>query len=255
MHPLDLLYAFLAAIAGGFVNAVAGGGTLITFPVLVALGIPAVSANLTNTIALCPGYISGVFAQAKDFPSQKQRLIRFLPASIAGGVLGGVLLIFTNEDLFRKIIPFLILAATILLSIQKIVKEHINKRREGEHLNSSKNWISFLLIFLASIYGGYFGAGLGVILMSILGVVANDSLNKLNVLKQAISFSINISAAIFFSFSGRAVWSIVLVMAIGASAGGIIGGKVSGKIRQEVLRWVIVIIGLSISIVYFLKLR
>ena len=116
MDISSLIFAFFAAIAGGFINAIAGGGTLITFPVLIALGISPLAANITNTIALCPGYISGVFAQRKDFQSQKQKLRKILPISISGGIIGGVLLLNTKESLFSMLIPYLILICLLYTS-------------------------------------------------------------------------------------------------------------------------------------------
>jgi len=248
-----LIFAFLAAVAGGFINAIAGGGTLVTFPVLIALGISPLAANITNTIALCPGYISGAFAQRKDFKSQKQKLWKILPVSILGGVIGGILLLNTEESVFRILIPYLIFIATCILAIQVPVKKWIINRSKLSGSEKTSDRLLFLMIFLSAIYGGYFGAGLGVILMAVLGLIINDSLNKINALKQAISFSINFVAAIYFSFSGKAYWIIAFVMAIGAISGGVIGGKLASKIKQEIFRWIIVIIGLIVAIYYFVK--
>ena len=254
MAASSYIIAFVAAIAAGFINAIAGGGTLVTFPVLVALGIPPIAANLTNTIALCPGYFSGVFVQRLDFTSQKQRLWKLLPVCIMGGIGGGLLLLMTNENSFRKLIPFLILIATILIAIQQPLRKKINDMNKNQNPETTNfKWV-LILTFFASIYGGYFGAGLGVILMAVLGLFIHESLNKLNVLKQSISFAINISAAIFFSFSGKAIWDIALVMAFGAVIGGSIGGKLSGFIKQEILRWIIISIGMIVTIIYFVMI-
>lgn len=251
MDGLYYLLIFIAAVTGGFVNAVAGGGTLITFPFLIFLGIPPLTANITNTIALCPGYISGVFAQRKDLPAQKNRLLKILPVAIAGGIAGGLLLLVTKEELFRRLVPFLILAATLILAMQKFIRNRIIKKNVKE-MSSGINYLWLLiLIFMAALYGGFFGAGLGVILMAVLGLLTNDSLKKLNVLKQAISFAINVAAALYFSFSGKANWVIVIIMACGAIIGGATGGKFAGKVREELLRWIIISVGLIVSIIYF----
>lgn len=253
MEFIPYILATFAAFAAGFVNAIAGGGTLITFPVLVALGIPPVSANVTNTLALCPGFFGGTFSQRKDFFAQKQTLINLLPVSIAGGATGGVLLINTNESSFRFLIPYLILSATVLLAFQGTLKTWLITKTQKQSTAPKSNVWMYILIFFASVYGGYFGAGLGVILMAILGLVINENLSKLNVLKQAISFCINITAAIYFSFSGKAEWAFVFAMAVGAIAGGVTGGKLAGKINPAVLRWVIVSTGFIVSIIYFIK--
>ena len=134
MEYYNYIIAFFAALAAGFVNAIAGGGTLITFPVLVALGIPPVAANITNTIALCPGYFGGTYAQRKDFLSQKKHLWFVIPSAIIGGICGGVLLLCTSENTFRIFIPYLILTATIILALQKILKNYISKQNQSQIL-------------------------------------------------------------------------------------------------------------------------
>ena len=249
---LHYIIAALAAVAAGGVNAIAGGGTLITFPILTFLGIPAVTANVTNTVALCPGYFGGTLSQWNDLLGQKNRLWLVVPASIGGGVLGGFLLLQTGERLFRELVPYLILLASILLAIQDPVRAWL-VRRLGEGHGASLEKLSWLPVGLASIYGGYFGAGLSVIVLSALGLTIDDSLTRLNALKQAVAFSVNIAAAIFFLFSGQVIWSVAFVMAIGALIGGVLGGKLAGRIKPSQLRWTVVIIGVVISIIYFMR--
>ena len=247
------LLIFFASVAAGFINAIAGGGTLITFPVLTAIGISPIAANVTNTIGLCSGILGGIYAQRRDFETQKKRLFKILPFSIVGGIVGGLILLNTRENSFRAIIPFLILTATCLLALQIPIKNWVVARMGKAHHGPANNTVMFLLVFLAAIYGGYFGAGLGVILLAVLGLVIDDSLTRLNVLKQAISFSVNIAAAIYFLFSGKVDWSIAAVMAIGAVCGGLIGGKLAGKIKPDFLRRIIVLIGLAVSVYYFVE--
>jgi len=247
------IFIGLAAIAAGFINAVAGGGTLITFPVLTAVGLPAIIANVTNTVALCPGYLGATIAQRSDLLSQKKRLLLLVPVSIIGGIVGGILLLNSGEKLFRDLVPFLILMASILLAIGEPLKKWLNRRNKNGVSSDFINIWALLLIGLAAIYGGYFGAGLSVIVLAVLGLVLHDSLTKLNALKQAIAFSVNIAAAIFFVFSGNVDWKSAAVMAVCALIGGSIGGKLVSKISPNVLRWTVVIIGLFVSILYFLK--
>lgn len=253
MTVFSFLLAFLAAVAAGIINAIAGGGTLVTFPVLTAIGVSPVVANVTNTVALCFGLLSGTYAQRNDFETQKKRLWKILPVSIAGGIGGGLILLNTEEKTFNTLVPYLILMATILLAVQTPVKNWVAKRIvKSDHKKHNPTGM-YILIFLAAIYGGYFGAGLGIILMAVLGLVIDDSLTSLNVLKQAISFSINIAAAIYFLFSGHVLWLVALVMAVGAIAGGLIGGRIAGKLKPEVLRWIVVTIGLIVAGIYFFK--
>jgi uncharacterized membrane protein YfcA len=249
---LQFLLAALAALAAGTVNALAGGGTLITFPMLVALGVPAVSANVTNTVALCPGYLGGTLAQKKDLQGQSKRLWFVLPAAIVGGVLGGFLLLQTGEKLFKDLVPYLILLASGLLAIQDFIRTWLT-RRMGQGYGAGLEKLSWLPVGLASIYGGYFGAGLSVIILSALGLTVNDTMTRLNALKQAIAFAVNVAAAVFFVFSGQVVWPLAIVMMVGALIGGALGGKLAGRIKPSTLRWTVVTIGAIISIVYFLK--
>ena len=253
MVTSSYIIACIAAVLAGFVNAIAGGGTLITFPTLTALGIPPVVANITNTLALCPGYFGGIYAQRSNFKSQKGNLWKLLPVSILGGLTGGFLLLKLPESSFKTLIPYLILIATALLAFQIPLKNWSDSRQKNQGSELIRNIGMYLLIFLAAVYGGYFGAGLGVILMGVLGLVINERLNKINVLKQTLSFIINVTASIYFAFSGKAEWVFVLIMAIGAISGGFLGGKMVDKIPASILRYIVVFIGLTVALVYFIK--
>jgi uncharacterized protein len=253
MSPLEYFLVALSAVAAGAVNALAGGGTLITFPMLLAVGIPAVSANVTSTVALCPGYFGATLGQRKDLIGQKRRLLLCAPAAAIGGLVGGFLLLNTGERLFRELVPYLILLASILLAIQDPVRAWLNRRaaQSGEKRGSDL-WV-MLPVGLAAIYGGYFGAGLSVIVLAVLALILEDTLTRLNGLKQAVSLSTNVAAALFFVFSGKVFWLVALVMAIGALGGGVIGGKLAGRIKPSSLRFIVVAIGITVSIIYFLR--
>ena len=253
MTTIGYILAGLAAVAAGMINALAGGGTLITFPVLMAIGLPAVSANITNTVALCPGYLGGTLAQSKDLKDQKKQLWILIPAGALGGLVGGILLLKTGEKLFTRLVPFLILLASTLLAVQNPVRAWLARRFEqGTPKAMSESWV-FFPVLLAAIYGGYFGAGLSVIVLAVLGLVLNDSLTRLNALKQGIAFATNVAAALFFVFSGKVVWSVALVMAVGALLGGVLGGKLASKINPASLRWVVVTIGFGVGIIYLVR--
>ncbi len=253
MSVLNEVLIFFAALAAGFINAMAGGGTLLTFPVLLAIGIPPVVANVTNTVALVPGTIGGMWAQRNEFSSQYNRLLKLLPVAIIGGVGGGLLILNTSESAFRNIIPYLILLATLLLAAQVQIKNWVVSRIGQAHTEHNNPIFMLSLVFLAAIYGGYFGAGLGVILMAVLGLVTDDSMTRLNFLKQALAFSVNMAAAIYFAFSGKVDWMIALVMVFGSIIGGLIGGKLAGKMKPELLRWIVVAAGLIAATIFFLK--
>jgi hypothetical protein len=253
MNWVDFLLAGLAAVAAGLVNALAGGGTLITFPTLTALGVSAVVANVTNTVALCPGYIGGMLGQWNDLRDQIKRLWLVAPAGIIGGLIGGYLLLHTSEKLFRLLVPFLILLASALLAVQEPVRAWLIRRASQKKSTQNQPWMVSLPIGLAAIYGGYFGAGLSVIVLSVLGLTMDDTLTRLNALKQAVSFSVNFAAAIFFLFSGKVIWPVALVMAVGALIGGNLGGRLAGRVRPGTLRWMVVTIGVVVAIIYFLR--
>jgi len=250
---IGYIFAALAAVAAGLINALAGGGTLITFPVLMAVGLPAVSANVTNTVALCPGYLGGTLAQSKDLKDQKKRLWILLPAGVLGGLAGGILLLNTGEKLFSDLIPYLILLASTLLAIQNPVRAWLTRRIEqGKASHASEAW-AFFPVFLAAIYGGYFGAGLSVIVLAVLGLALNDNLTRLNALKQGIAFATNLAAALFFVFSGKVNWTVALVMAVGALLGGALGGRLASRIKPATLRWIVVTIGFVVGMIYLVR--
>jgi len=244
----ELVIAGLAAFAAGIINALAGGGTLISFPTLVALGIPELTANITNTVALCPGYLGGSIAQKKDLNGQKRRLWILLPAGVLGGIAGALLLIVISDQVFRILVPFLVIFASLLLAVQEPVKEWVMKhsREGGGDTKGVKE--AALPVGLTAVYGGYFGAGQSVIVLSVLGVFLDDTLTRLNALKQAITLCSNVAAAVFLLFSGMVIWPVALVMAAGALLGGAAGGKFAGRINPALLRWTVVIIGLVVGI-------
>jgi uncharacterized protein len=250
---LDYVFIALASLGAGFVNAVAGGGTLITFPVLTAVGVPAVPANVTNTVALCPGFFGATVAQRDALRGQGRRLWITVPVAIVGGVVGGVLLLATDEDTFRGIIPFLLLLAAVLLAAQDYLRSWL-VRWKWHHVSGHTSDLRVAApLVLAATYGGYFGAGLGVMMLAMFGLLLDDSLTRLNALKSVISLVINVAAALFFVFSGEVVWPVAGVMAVGALTGGAVGGRLAARIRPETLRWVVVAIGTVASAIYFVK--
>lgn len=250
---LQLLVVMLGAVAGGAVNALAGGGTLITFPILTAVGIPPVAANVTNTVALAPGYLSGTLAQRNDLKGQRRRLFWFVPAAVAGGLVGGLLLLNTEERIFGELVPYLILLACLLLALQGKLRAWLTRRAAAAGHSQVPEPLAAIPVFLASIYGGYFGAGLSVIVLAVLGLVIDDTLTRLNATKQAIAFCVNVAAALFFLFSGQVVWPAAVVMAVGAIIGGVIGGRMAGSIQPSTLRAVVITLGLIAAVIYLVR--
>jgi uncharacterized protein len=254
MTATQLLLAALAAFAAGMVNAIAGGGSLITFPALVALGLPTVAASVTNTVAMCPGYFGAAIAQRRDLSGQRARMLRVLPVAAAGGALGALLLVTTGDRAFAVIVPFLLLIASLLLGFGDAIKRWLL----APHRGRTHGVLVVVAVGLASTYGGYFGAAMGVMILAALAIGFDDSLVRINALKQTISLVVNVVAALAFivlpDSRARIPWPVVLAMMIGALAGGALGGVVASRVSPRLLRIGIVTLGLSISAVYFVRL-
>jgi uncharacterized membrane protein YfcA len=237
-----------AAIAGGIANAIAGGGSLLTFPALLAGGLPAVTASLTNTVAMCPGYLGATLAQRRDLVGQGRRAAFILAAGAVGGVAGALLLLHTGEAAFDLVVPFLLVFAAALIAFGDRVRRLLGGGRAR-----GVGWAA-VAVGLAAVYGGYFGAGLGVIVLASLAIVLDDSLVRLNALKQSVSLAVNVAAAIVFVFSGRVDWMAALAMIAGSLAGGAVGGVIASRISSGLLRGIVVVAALGVAGVYFAKL-
>jgi uncharacterized membrane protein YfcA len=269
--PLDLVLAGGGGFVAGGVNALAGGGTLISFPILIALGLPPVAANVTNTVALSPGYLGGAIAQRGVIAQQSRRVIRLSVAAAAGGLIGSILLLLTSDSAFKNLIPVLLLVATLLLATQDRIRSalRIGQRssepvpaggavdRPGDASPTTDEvtdppWL-IVPVFAVAVYGGYFGAGLGIMLLAVLGIVLHEPLPRLNALKQALAFVINVTAALFFLTSHKVYWVVALVMAVTSLLGGSVGGRLAGSVKPERLRAIVVVIGLAVAVVYAVK--
>jgi hypothetical protein len=249
LDATSIVLVAAAALAGGFVNAIAGGGSLITFPALIAAGVPPVIASLTNTVALCPGYLGATFAQRRELAGQGSRMWRVLPAGVLGGVAGALLLLYTDERAFDVIVPFLILFAGALLAIQDRLRRWLESRGVAQRAAA----FAAVPVGLGAVYGGYFGAGLGVIVLASLAVAFADSLTRINALKQAVSLAVNVAAAVVFVFSARVDWPIAGIMFVGALGGGALGGAVASRIPAAVLRWSVVTTAIGVATAMFLR--
>lgn len=239
-------------MAAGMVNALAGGGTLISFPVLLAMGVPPIAANVTNAVALCPGYFGATLAQLENLRDQRARLWICVPAAIVGGLVGGMILLRTQEHTFQALVPYMLFFASVLLAVQGPLRAAVVRRLSNPQHSSHLRWAAAAVAF-AGVYGGFFSAGMSVIVLAVLGVTLDDTLTRLNALKQAIAFSVNIAAAVFFLFSDQVVWVAAAIMAVGALIGGAIGGRVASRMKPSVLRWIVVAAGVSLAIYYWSK--
>lgn len=252
LSPLDLLWIALAAVAAGLVNAIAGGGSLISFPVLTALGLPPLMANVTNTVALLPGYGGAALAQRQELRGQRRRLLLLLPAAAAGGLLGGVLLLQSGARLFDALVPWLILLGSGLVAVQEPLRRWLLAHPQAPQ-PARLELLASGPVLLASIYGGYFGAGLSVMLLAVLAVLLSGSLNRLNGLKQVLALAVNLAAALLFLGSRELHGLAALVMALGALAGGALGGRVASRVNPNHLRAGVVLLGLAVATVFLLR--
>jgi len=239
----------LAAVAGGLVNALAGGGTLITFPVLTLLGVPPVVAGVTNTVAMAPGYFGGAWAQRSELAGARSRVLLLAPVAAVGGLIGGSLLLVAGDHTFKAFIPWLLLFATALMLAQDVLKKRLfAKGHEGK---PTPVWPGALAVGLVSVYGGFFLAGLSVIVLSVLAVAFDDSFKRSNALKQVVSLTVSLAAALFFAFTGKIDWALAAFMAVFTWAGGWLGGRLVGKIPVKLLFWVAIAAGAVSTVYYF----
>lgn len=246
MTPADAAAALGAGIACGTINTVVGSGTLVTFPVLLALGYSPLVANVSNTVAVAPGGASGVVGYRRELRGQRRRVVTLGLAGLAGGLVGAALLLALPASVFKGAVPVLILVACALVLLQPLVRRVVEARGRGgsEH----GGWGVRVGVFLNAIYGGYFGAAQGVILMSLLGMTLSESLQRLNALKNVLAFAANIAAAVVFAVAAPVSWPIAGVLTVGTIVGGYIGAKIGRRLPPRVLRGLIVLIGVVAAV-------
>lgn len=248
LSGLDYLAAGGAAAAAGAINALAGGGTLVSFPTLVGIGVPAVGANVTNTVSLLPGYLGGTWAQRDDLKPQLGEARILAAVAAAGGVGGSVLLVTIPSHAFRVAVPYLIVASCALLLVQDRLRDRVGATASDA---GRLRHVRPLAVFASAVYGGFFGAGLGIMLLGVLGLFSDEPLVKVNALKQGLQFVINLVAAVFFTFSGHVVWQLVPVMAAASVAGGLAGGRAVRAVPGRLLRTIVVLTGIGVSIAFW----
>jgi len=259
MSTAQLALIALAGFAAGAVNALAGGGTLISFPVLVAVGFPALAANVTSTIALCPGFLGAAYAQRADLRGQRTRLLVLLPLSLLGGLLGAALLLQTGERKFTQVVPWLLLLACALLALQERLRNALAARRGVASPapaggRAEALWLLPLVVVVA-MYGGFFGAGMSVIILAVLGLALADPLPRLNALKQAMALATNCAAAVWLALHAPVHWRVASVLAVSALLGGVCGGRLAGSLSPLWLRRTVVLLGTAVAGLYLWRAR
>jgi uncharacterized membrane protein YfcA len=255
MTLLQGLLMFAAAFFAGVVNSIAGGGTLLTFPILIWLGLDPRVANATSTVALWPGLFGGMMGYRREMSDSAQILIRLGAISLVGGGVGAWLLIATPSPVFARLVPLLILFATFLFMIQGPVNRWLRLPTEGG--DSMKAWWSFAIAvqFFSAIYGGYFGAGNGIWMLAAMGLLGMHDIHRANGIKNFLGICINCVAVILFSIANLVVWPKALLMAVGALAGGYVGSRSAQRVGRTFIRRAIVAIGFAITIVMLWRMR
>ncbi|MEV6579273.1 sulfite exporter TauE/SafE family protein [Streptomyces sp. NPDC051582] len=247
MSPWESLAVFAAGIGAGTINTIVGSGTLITFPVLLATGLPPVTANVSNTLGLVPGSISGAIGYRKELQGQRGRIMRLGAVALVGGLAGAILLLTLPSDSFDTIVPILIGLALVLVVLQPRLAAALRRRQEAAGTGPADPDGGPALLtgmLLASAYGGYFGAAQGVLYVGLMGLLLREDLQRINAVKNVLAALVNGIAAVFFLFVAEFDWTAVLLIAIGSTLGGQIGAKVGRRLSPTVLRGIIVVVGL-----------
>ena len=244
MHYLLLV---LAGIAAGTVNAIAGGGSLITFPSLIATGLPTVDANVTNSVSVFPGYVASVFGSRADLAGQGARVRTIVPTSLIGSIGGCALLLLTPARAFEVIVPFLVLGAAFVLAFQDRLRALVGHPREMSPRRAF--WTLQAVVFAGAVYGGYFGAALGVMYVAALALILDEPLKRINALKNVLSTSVGLVTVIVFAIFANVHWGAALTLAPATIIGGYAGAKVARRLPARVLRYLIVTFGTVVGLV------
>lgn len=249
-----LILISLVALLAGVINSIAGGGTLLTFPALLWIGVDPILANATNTVALWPGSLAGAVGFRRDLALVRRWMLFLTVPALAGGGLGAVILLHTSSRTFSRIVPFLILGATLLLAGQELISRRMSLLVD-EHRLPSKRAIAlaFAFQFLVGIYGGYFGAGIGILMLAALGLIGMRDMHQMNGLKNLLAICINGVAAIYFMSSGAVLWHHALVMAAASILGGYTGARLAQRLGRGFVRGVVVAIGLVMAVALFVR--
>jgi uncharacterized membrane protein YfcA len=247
VSPVEIVAVLLAGVAAGTINTVVGSGTLVTFPTLLAIGVPPVTANVSNTLGLVPGSLSGAIGYRRELEGQRPRLLRLGTGSVLGGIVGALLLLVLPAEAFQAIVPVLIGLGCVLVVLQPAISRRVTARAEARGVERPEHgavWV-WLLVFAAGVYGGYFGAAQGVLLMAILGVGLTESMQRNNATKNVLALLVNLVAAIVFVLVAHIDWAVAGLIALGSVVGGQIGATVGRRLPAWALRAFIVVVGVA----------
>ena len=244
---------FVTAIVAGGINSVAGGGSLVTFPTLIWLGVPSIVANATNTVAIWPGTLGSAYGYRRELRGTDPRVFALVVPSIIGGISGAVLLYRTPSAIFDRLVPALILFATCLFMAQEPIQRRFNLSALHQ---AQPHWLSWTMFFqlLVGLYGGYFGAGIGILMLAALSLMGHTDIHQMNGVKNLLATCINAVAAVYFMSSGLVVWADAAIMALGATVGGLSGANLARRIGRDAVRRLVVAIGFAMALSLMLRL-
>lgn len=259
MHIWHILTILAAAFAAGSINAIAGGGTLVSFPALLGIGLTGQQANVTSTLALWPGSVAGFLGHRDDLAGTREFALRLVPPSLLGGALGGWLMLVTPQKLFDQLVPWLILVATVLLAANDPVNRLL--KRLGSHNRTPGWWVGAMVFqFCVGIYGGYFGAGIGILMLAALSLLGLTDIHQMNGLKNFLALSMNGVAIFAFLLAehlrhpGNVKWALAGLMAVAAGLGGLFGAHMAHRVGRTAVRLGVITIGFVLSAWYFHKI-
>lgn len=252
MGWLELVVLFVSALLAGAINSVAGGGSFISFPALLLAGVPAISANATNTVALWPGVVASVGAYRRELATQRDGIKLFSAISVSGGLVGALILLQTREAVFEQLIPYLLLVATLVFAFSPQITR-LTKRVAGSSSEGSRGrrWGVFALYFVIAVYGGFFGAGLGILTLAVLSLLGLDNIHEMNALKTLQAGMVNGIAVVAFALAGVVQWPVALLMAVGAMIGGYGGAALARKVKPIYVRRLVIGISVFLTIYFF----
>jgi uncharacterized membrane protein YfcA len=252
-HVSHAALAFGAAFLAGMINSVAGGGTLVSFPALIWLGLNSVQANATSTVAIWPGSLGGMWGYRRELATADRGILMLVAPSLVGGIVGALLLRWTPPALFDKLAPFLILFATVLFMVQGAVQRKLAKPHLDHH--KSAKWLGGAILFqlIVALYGGYFGAGIGILMLAALSILGLTDIHQMNGLKNLFALCINGVAALYFIWAHMVFWPDVVTMAIGAVIGGYLCAGLARRMGRNAVRRLVIAIGFIMAISLFIK--
>ena len=250
----EIAVILTVGIVAGAINSIAGGGTLLSFPALVWLGRDPILANATNAVAMWPGSLAGAFGFRRELATARRWLALLILPSLAGGALGAWLLLRTPTSTFERIVPFLILGATLLLAAQEMITRRLGILAHA-HERPTTGWMLFVFVFqfLVGLYGGYFGAGMGILMLAALGLIGLSDIHQMNGVKNILAVGINGIAGVYFVMSDAVIWRDALILTIGTVAGGFLGARLARRLGRKFVRGFVVVIGIVMTIALLFK--